>query len=76
MATDDLMIAALLRERAGYEQAGRADRVAAVDKQLALRGYEHPEAGGPAEPSPAAPTDKQRTTPPKARRAPRKARTS
>lgn len=33
-------VAALLVERAGYEQHGRADRVAEVDKQLAYYGYE------------------------------------
>lgn len=37
--TDDSMIAALLRERAGYEQAGKKDRVALVDEQLRLHGY-------------------------------------
>lgn len=43
--TDDRMIAALLRERDGYERRGLADRVAQVDEQLALRGYE-PERDG------------------------------
>lgn len=33
-------ISALLRERAGYKRAGRFDRAAAVDEQLALRGYQ------------------------------------
>ncbi|MER5882714.1 hypothetical protein ABT160_02680 [Streptomyces sp. NPDC001941] len=37
--TDDPMVAALLRERAGYVARGLDDRVAAVDEQLALRGY-------------------------------------
>lgn len=40
--TDDSMIAALLREREGYVQRGLDDRVAQVDEQLALRGYEQP----------------------------------
>lgn len=38
--TDDPMIAALLRERAGYLARGLTDRVAAVDEQLTARGYE------------------------------------
>jgi hypothetical protein len=38
--TEDPMVAALLRERAGYVgRKGKEDRVAAVDEQLALRGY-------------------------------------
>jgi hypothetical protein len=36
-------IAALLRERSGYELAGRKDRVAQVDEQLAALGVK-PEA--------------------------------
>ena len=32
-------VAALLVEREGYARYGRADRVAEVDKQLALRGH-------------------------------------
>ena len=35
-------VAALLRERAGYEQAGQEERVKAVDEQLALYGYKKP----------------------------------
>lgn len=38
--TDDRMIAALLRERAGYEAVGKADRVAQVDEQLVHYGYQ------------------------------------
>jgi hypothetical protein len=38
--TDDTMIAALLREREGLVQRGLKDRVAQVDEQLRLRGYE------------------------------------
>lgn len=37
--TDDPTIAALLRERNGYVVRGLDDRVAAVDEQLAIRGY-------------------------------------
>lgn len=38
--TEDPMVAALLRERAGYVgRKGKEDRVEAVDEQLALRGY-------------------------------------
>ncbi len=42
-------IAALLRERDGYLQYGKLDRVAAVDEQLQLRGYknERPETAPP-----------------------------
>lgn len=36
------MIAALLVERAAYERAGRTDRLAQVDEQLAHYGYEVP----------------------------------
>lgn len=60
--TDDPMVAALLREREGYVQRGMADRIAQVDEQLRLRGYEKPAAaktGGSASGS----------TPPKGRRA-------
>jgi hypothetical protein len=32
-------VAALLHERSGYVRAGNAARVAAVDEQLAVRGY-------------------------------------
>lgn len=37
--TNDPMIAALLRERAGYLERGLEERVAAVDEQLKVRGY-------------------------------------
>lgn len=37
--TPDGDVAALLVEREGYARYGRADRVAEVDKQLALRGH-------------------------------------
>lgn len=36
---DDPMVAALLRERLGYERDGKTDRVAQVDEQLKARGY-------------------------------------
>lgn len=42
MASDDPMVAALLRERAGYLRTGREDRAALVDEQLAHRGYKDP----------------------------------
>lgn len=38
--TTDTMIAALLRERAGYVARGMDDRAAQVDEQLKARGYE------------------------------------
>lgn len=38
--TEDSMVAALLRERAGYaSRKGMDERVKAVDEQLRLRGY-------------------------------------
>lgn len=37
--SDDPMIAALLRERDGYRQYGRKDRVKAVDDELKRRGH-------------------------------------
>lgn len=40
MATEDPMVAALLRERAGLIQSGLTDRVADVDAQLKAHGYE------------------------------------
>jgi hypothetical protein len=39
MASNENMIAALLRERAGYEAQGKTDRVRQVDKQLEHYGY-------------------------------------
>lgn len=42
---DDDMIAALLRERAGYLARGLRDRVAEVDDQLAARGHPPGERG-------------------------------
>jgi hypothetical protein len=59
--TEDPMVAALLREREGYVGRGMDDRVAQVDEQLRLRGYE-PQSTGKA-PTPS------RSTPPKGRRA-------
>lgn len=75
--TDDPMVAALLRERAGYVgRKGKEDRVEAVDEQLRLRGYSPdgeriPEDGTPGEPQTG--TSKTQTeprsTPPKGRQA-------
>jgi hypothetical protein len=45
--TEDPMVAALLEERRGYVQRGDKDRVARVDEQLKLHGYEDPEAKKP-----------------------------
>lgn len=49
MASNDNMIAALLRERATYVTQGKTDRVRQVDEQLEHYGYE-PEAEAEAEP--------------------------
>lgn len=38
-AKNEAMVAALLRERAGYVASGKDDRVKAVDEQLARYGY-------------------------------------
>jgi hypothetical protein len=64
MATEDPMVAALLREREGLVQRGLTDRVDQVDEQLRLRGAEPPagEETAPAKPA-------SRSTPPKGRRA-------
>jgi hypothetical protein len=65
--TEDPMVAALLRERAGYVgRKGKEDRVEAVDEQLRLRGFSPDgeplaEAGGQKE--------TPRSTPPKGRQA-------
>ncbi|WP_097982259.1 hypothetical protein [Streptomyces sp. f150] len=56
--TEDPMIAALLRERAGYVSRGMGDRVAQVDEQLALRGHKPAPEDGPV----------SRSAPPKNRR--------
>lgn len=40
MASNERMVAALLRERAAYERVGRTDRVAAVNDSLKAHGYE------------------------------------
>ncbi|MFD5057428.1 hypothetical protein [Streptomyces sp. NPDC058394] len=63
MASEDTMVAALLREREGYAQLGLHDRVAEVDEQLRLRGVKPPvgEKTNPTKPS-------SRSTPPKGRR--------
>lgn len=61
MATEDPMVAALLREREGYVGRGMDDRVAQVDEQLRLRGAEPPADGKGSKPT-------DRSTPPKGRR--------
>lgn len=73
---EDSMVAALLRERAGYAgRKGKEDRVEAVDEQLRLRGYNPDgtriEEDAPAVPEPETPADPARTQPPKGRRAQR-----
>lgn len=40
--SEDPMVAALLRERAGYVQRGLKDRVAAVDAELERHGHKPP----------------------------------
>jgi hypothetical protein len=60
--TEDPMVAALLRERAGYVQRGMDDRVGQVDDQLRLRGYTPADEGA---------KEQARTEPPKGRRAQR-----
>jgi hypothetical protein len=45
--TEDPMIAALLRERAGYVQFGKKDRIKAVDAELERLGWEDPEKAAP-----------------------------
>lgn len=63
MATEDPLVAALLREREGLIQSGLTDRATQVDEQLKLHGYEPAdEKTGSAKPS-------SRSTPPKGRRA-------
>ncbi|MFC8433695.1 hypothetical protein [Streptomyces sp. NPDC057253] len=67
--TDDPMVAALLRERAGYVgRKGKEDRVDAVDEQLRLRGYS-PDGEQIAEDGVSKAEDGQRSTPPKGRQA-------
>ena len=60
--TEDPMVAALLREREGYVTRGMDDRVAQVDEQLRLRGYEPPAA------KKSAALQQSRSTTPKGRR--------
>ncbi|MFI7707611.1 hypothetical protein [Nonomuraea sp. NPDC049480] len=71
--TEDPMIAALLRERDGYVQRGMDDRVAQVDEQLALRGYEASE--DDSETSKEDGEADARSQPPKGRRTARKSTT-
>lgn len=56
---NDKMIAALLRERAGLEVAGKTDRVAQVDEQLEHYGYE----GDQADPRKQPPVGRSATPP-------------
>jgi hypothetical protein len=66
--TEDPMVAALLRERAGYAgRKGKEDRVVAVDEQLRLRGFS-PD-GEPLAEDGAASAATQTSTPPKGRQA-------
>jgi hypothetical protein len=67
--TTDPMIAALLRERAGYLQSHRPERAAQVTAELKRRGYEDP-----AEVEPQANEDA--TGAPRGRRAPGKRSTT
>ncbi|MBW8701881.1 hypothetical protein MBT84_19935 [Streptomyces sp. MBT84] len=63
MATDDVMVAALLREREGLVQSGLTDRIASVDEQLKLHGYEPvDEKGASTKPSTRSTTPKGRKT--------------
>ncbi|MET8401392.1 hypothetical protein [Streptomyces sp900116325] len=62
--TEDTMIAGLLREREAYVQQGLDDRVAQVDEQLKLRGYQLPEEAA----KKSAPSAKSSPTTPKGRR--------
>ncbi|WP_075662211.1 hypothetical protein [Streptomyces acidiscabies] len=65
--TRDPMVAALLRERAGYVgRKGKEDRVAAVDEQLELRGYSPDGEQVAADPDAEANAE-SRSTPPKGR---------
>ncbi|MFM9604255.1 hypothetical protein [Streptomyces turgidiscabies] len=65
--TEDPMVAALLRERAGYVgRKGKEDRVAAVDEQLELRGYT-PDGERIADGQDDGEQAEARTTPPKGR---------
>ncbi|KIF69239.1 hypothetical protein HY68_12620 [Streptomyces sp. AcH 505] len=60
--TDDPMVAALLRERAGYATRGMDERVAQVDEQLKLRGH-----APSASPTPGPSTGDARSAAPKSR---------
>jgi hypothetical protein len=72
--TEDTMIAALLRERAGLVQRGLTERVAQVDEQLAHRGYTpedgESEQGAAKTPAPAKKTEAAaKAAPPRGRQA-------
>lgn len=70
MASEDTMVAALLREREGYAQFGLDDRVAEVDEQLRLRGVQPPvdEKTEPTKPPARSTAAPARSTAPKGRR--------
>ena len=73
--TTDPMIAALLREREGYERTGQGDRVAQVDEQLAVRGYVIPPAEGDGDDDTPPKTPEKtdvRSDPPKGRQRPQR----
>jgi hypothetical protein len=59
---EDPMVAALLRERAGYVTRGLDDRVAQVDEQLKLHGHT---ADGKSQDDPQSEPPKGRQTPPR-----------
>lgn len=63
--TEDSMIAALLRERDGYQRRGLDDRVALVNEQLVLRGYQVQAAEPEADPEPETAPPKGRATKPR-----------
>lgn len=73
--TDDRMVAALLREREGYQRRGLKERVAEVDQQIKHYGGTPPQDGPP----PKRETDEQHNTersrPPRGRQVPGKSRT-
>jgi hypothetical protein len=67
--SEDAMVAALLREREGYVRRGLAERVAAVDEQLKIRGHKPPKDGPPPK------TEVSSEQTPRGRRPPGKSRT-
>lgn len=63
--TNDPLVAALLRERAGYVTRGMDERVAQVDEQLKARGYQAAADDEGAEETGAGEQPKERRTPPR-----------